>query len=301
MTLTELRYIVALAQERHFGRAAARCFVSQPTLSFAVQRLEAELAVVLFERGKNVATLTSVGEKIVSQAQRALEETERIKIIAQQGGDQLSGPLKLGVIPTVGPYILPSLIPILHRRAPAMPLEIEETITANLEDLLTNGTLDAVVVALPFNIPGIVTEPLYDEPFKAIVPKGHFWEKRVSIKASELAGQNLLLLRAGHCFRGQVIEACPNLSQPETTLMQGNSLETIRNMVASGLGMSVLPCSALTPKHESALVVTLDFDRPVPCRRIVLAWRKSYTRPVAIQTLRASIAALRISCLMILN
>ncbi|HKC94295.1 MAG TPA: LysR family transcriptional regulator, partial [Nitrospira sp.] len=164
MTLTELRYIVAVAQERHFGRAAERCFITQPALSLAIQKLEDSLGTTIFERRKNQIALTPLGEKIVQQAQRVLEEAEQINLIVAQGKDQLAGPLRLGVIATVGPYILPDLIPLLHKRAPAMPLEIEENLTANLNQMLLHGKLDAIIVALPHEETGVMTRPLYEEP-----------------------------------------------------------------------------------------------------------------------------------------
>ncbi len=295
MTLTELRYIVAVAQERHFGRAAARCFITQPALSLAIQKLEEELGAVLFERRKNEITLTPIGEKIVHQAQRILEEADQLKAIAAQGKDQLAGPLRLGVIATVGPYLLPELIPILHKRAPAMPLEIEENLTANLSAMLKSGKLDAVILALPFDEPGIVTQPLYAEPFKVVVPVTHPWAKKSRIDAGQLGKEKVLLPHAGHCFRRQVLEACPEVSRSDTEGIQGNSLETIRQMAASGLGITVLPCSALTPKHHNKRLVAVKFAEPIPERTIGLAWRKGFARPVALQVIRESVQAVKVS------
>lgn len=294
MTLTEFRYIVAVAQERHFGRASARCFITQPALSLAIQKLEDELGVAIFERRKNDVTLTPVGEKIVEQAQRVLEEADRIKLIAAQGKDQLVGLLRLGVIATVGPYILPDLVPILHKRAPAMALEIEENLTANLTTMLKNGKLDAVIIALPFDEPGIVTHPLYEEVFKLVVPVNHSWANKKSVDSRKLGSEKVILPHAGHCFRAQVLEACPELSRSDTEGMQGNSLETIRHMVASGLGITVLPCSALTPKYRNKRLTALPFTEPVPARHIGLAWRKGFTRPNALKTVADSIRTLKI-------
>ncbi len=294
MTLTELRYIVAVAQERHFGRAAARCFITQPALSLAIQKLEEELGAVLFERRKNEITLTPIGEKIVHQAQRVLEEADQLKAIAVQGKDQLAGPLRLGVIATVGPYLLPELIPILHKRAPAMPLEIEENLTANLSVMLKSGKLDVIVLALPFDEPGIVTQPLYAEPFKVVVPVTHPWAKKSRIDAGQLGTEKVLLPHAGHCFRRQVLEACPEVSRSDTEGIQGNSLETIRQMVASGLGITVLPCSALTPKHQNKRLVAVKLAEPVPERTIGLAWRKGFARPVALKVIRESVQMVKV-------
>jgi LysR family hydrogen peroxide-inducible transcriptional activator len=289
MTLTELRYIVAVAQDRHFGRAAARSSITQPALSLAVQKLEEELGVTIFERRKNQIEVTPIGERLIHQAQRVLEEVEQMTVIAAQGKNQLVGPLRFGVIATVGPYLLPDLVPMLHRRAPQMPLEIEENLTVNLSAMLKSGKLDVVMIALPFDEPGIVTQALYDEPFKAVVPMGHPWAKKSQLDPRALTTQRVLLPHAGHCFRHQVLESCPELSRADTEALQGNSLETIRHMVASGLGITVLPSSALTPKHQNKRLVAIPFTKPVPQRRIALAWRKGFTRPNAIKAIQESV------------
>jgi len=293
MTLNELRYIVAVAQERSFGRAAAKCFVSQPALSVAIQKLEEELGTLVFERGKNEVTVTPVGERIVEQAQRVLEESSRIRDIAQSGRNQLTGTLTLGVIYTVGPYLLPDLIPALHERAPQMPLDIEENLTENLEAGLKSGRLDAAIIALPFAPPGVVTEFLYEEPFQVVVPHGHKWASRKSIQPDELANEHAILLNVGHCFRDQVLDACPELNRGEAQVARTSSLETVRNMVASGLGVSVLPRDALIPRYHSKLVVAVPFSRPVPSRRVALAYRRSFPRPQAIEAIRDAVASCR--------
>jgi LysR family hydrogen peroxide-inducible transcriptional activator len=298
MTLTELRYVVALAQERHFGRAAQKCFVTQPTLSLALAKLEDELGVKLFERNKNEVLLTARGQAIVEQARRVLDEVGRIQHIARGGQDQLAGALRLGVIPTIGPYLLPDLIPILRKRAPAMPLAIEENLTGNLAPMLREGELDAVVIALPFAVPGVKTRLLYEEPFSVVVPEGHRWQARKALKPGDLNQENLLVLNSGHCFRDQVLEACPG--QSNTALPEGragSSLETIRNMVASGLGVSVLPASALTPRYSSKLLKVVPFSSPVPSRKVALAWRTSFDRPVAVETLADAIRSVKMPCL----
>ncbi len=301
MTLTELKYIVAVAQERHFGRAADRCFITQPALSLAIQKLEEELGAAVFERRKKDIALTPIGEKIVQQAQRVLEEAEQVKVIAAEGKDQLVGPLRLGVIATVGPYLLPELIPLLHRRAPRMPLEIEENLTANLSGMLKHGKLDVVILALPFDEPGIITQPVYAEPFHVVVPVGHPWAKRSRIDPDHLGREQVLLPHAGHCFRRQVLDACPEISRPDAEGIQGNSLETIRQMVASGLGITVLPCSALSKRHHNKRLATVRFSDPVPERTIGLAWRKGFTRPMALTTLRDVIQSVNIPGLEILQ
>jgi LysR family hydrogen peroxide-inducible transcriptional activator len=298
VTLTELRYVVALARERHFGRAAQKCFVTQPTLSLALAKLEDELGVRLFERNKNEVLVTSRGQAIVEQARRVLDEVGRIHDLARGGRDQLSGALRLGVIPTIGPYLLPDLVPILRKRAAAMPLAIEENLTAHLAPMLRDGEVDVAIIALPFSIPGVTTRILYEEPFSVVVPQGHPWEARRSVKPGELSGQNLLVLNAGHCFRDQVLEACPG--QSNTAIPEGragSSLETIRNMVASGLGVSVLPASALAARYSSRLLKVVPFTTPVPSRKVALAWRASFDRPLAIETLTEAIRAVKIPCL----
>ena len=301
MTLTELKYIVAVAQERHFGRAADRCFITQPALSLAIQKLEDELGAPVFERRKNDIALTAIGGKIVQQAQRVLEEADQLKVIAAEGKDQLVGPLRLGVIATVGPYLLPELIPLLHKRAPRMPLEIEENLTANLSTMLKHGKLDVVILALPFEESGILTQAVYAEPFHVVVPVTHPWAKKSRIAADHLGREQVLLPHAGHCFRRQVLDACPEVSRPDAEGIQGNSLETIRQMVASGLGITVLPCSALTKRHRNKRLATVKFAEPVPERTIGLAWRKGFTRPMALTTLRDSIQSVKVPGLEMLD
>ena len=296
MTLTELQYIVALAQERHFKRAADRVFVTQPALSLAVKKLEQELGVAIFERRSPRISLTPLGEQIVQQAQQVLEGASQIKALASQGDNQLRGVLRLGVIATVGPYLLPSLIPVLHKHAPEMPLELEENLTAPLSLMLKNGQLDAVILALPFEEPGVMTQPLYREPFRVVVPVTHAWAKKKGpVEAGRLRSEKVLLPAAGHCFRRQVLESCPEVSRVEREGIQGNSLETLRQMVASGLGITVLPCSALTPKHQNKRLVSLRFADPVPERTIGLAWRKGYSRPFALQALIESVQTVKIA------
>jgi LysR family hydrogen peroxide-inducible transcriptional activator len=229
MTLNELRYIVAVAQEQNFRRAAEISFISQPALSLAIQKLEKELGLKIFERGKNNISVTPVGTEIVGQAQRILEEVERIREIARQGKDHLAGTLRLGIIYSVGPYLLPDLVPALKKLAPDMPLEIEENITGNLDTLLRNGKLDVIIIALPFGDSGIATQAVYDEPFEVVVDNEHRWANRRSIKAEELSAEKVLLLDSGHCFSNQVAEACPELNRKGADIQQGTSFETIRN------------------------------------------------------------------------
>jgi LysR family hydrogen peroxide-inducible transcriptional activator len=295
MTLNEFRFIVAVAQERNFRRAAEKCFISQPALSLAIQKLEDELGLKIFERGKNEVTLTTVGTAVVEQAQRVLEEAEHIREIAAQGKNQLIAPLRVGIIHSVGPYLLPDLIPALKKVAPQMSLEIEENITANLDTLLRNGKLDVIIIALPFGDTGIVTRALYDEPFEVVTSNEHHWAERRNVKATELSDEKVLLLDAGHCFSNQVAEACPELERKGAEIQQGTSLETIRNMVASGLGITVLPASANSARYRSRLLKVIPFAKPVPSRRIALAWRKSFARTQAIDALERAVAQAKIT------
>ena len=301
MTLNELRYIVAVARERNFRRAAEKSFVSQPALSLAIQKLEDELGVQIFERGKNTISVTPVGAKIVEQAQRVLEEAGHLLEIANRGNDQLSGALRVGIIYSVGPYLLPDLIPALRKLAPNMPLEVEENITGNLDVLLRNGKIDVAIIALPYGDAGIITRPLYDEPFEVVVGIDHRWAGRRSIKPEELASEKVLLLDSGHCFSNQVAEACPELTRKGAEIQQGTSLETIRNMAASGLGITVLPVSANSARYRNRLLRVIPFAKPAPSRRIALAWRKSFSRVQAIEVLAQAVARANISGIKLLR
>jgi LysR family transcriptional regulator, hydrogen peroxide-inducible genes activator len=298
MTLTELKYVVALAQERHFGRAAQKCFVTQPTLSLALAKLEDELGVRLFERNKNEVLVTPMGAGIVEQARRVLDEAGKIASLAKGAQDQLAGALRLGVIPTIGPYLLPELVPILRKRAPDMPLMIEENYTGSLVPLLRDGEIDVALIALPFAVPGVKTRALYEEPFSVVVPEGHAWAKKKRVRPDELTGESLLVLNAGHCFREQVLEACPgqaNTASPEGR--SGSSLETIRNMVASGLGVSVLPDTALQPRYANKLVRVIPFTEPAPSRKVAIAWRTSFSRPKAVEAVAQAVLDVKLDCL----
>lgn len=303
MTLTELRYIVALDTERHFGRAADRSFVSQPTLSVALRKLEDQLGVVLFERQRGQVKPTPIGSRIIDQARKVLAEAKQIEALAEEGQDELKGKLRIGAIYTVGPYLLPRLIPKLRESAPQMPLVIEENYTHELAKQLSRGELDVILVAEPFEEVGISTWAVYDEAFVVGLPPSHAWAKRKRIKPDELADDHLLMLGPGHCFRDQVLESCPRCAQVSNDAeerMAGSSLETIRHMVASGLGITVLPQSSIKPLTQDDLLVAVPFSGKPPQRRILLAWRSSFTRPQAISALRDAIlesALPGVSCL----
>ena len=288
MTLTELRYIVTLADTAHFGRAAKQCFVSQPTLSVAIKRLEAELDITIFERRKNGVLVTDIGNKIIEQARKTLFQADVVKELAKGEKDQLVSPLKVGAIHTVGPYIFPDLVHQLRLIAPQMPLYIEENFTVNLRAKLLSAELDAVIVALPFSEPDVVTTPLYQEDFLMLLNRSHPWSQQSTVDTQALAETELLLLGEGHCFRDQILESCVSLQQAlnkQQHSTQGSSLETIRMMVESGLGSSVIPASAAHQNRNSQELVTLPFSDPVPSRTIALAWRASFPRTKAIDHL----------------
>jgi len=292
MTLTEMRYIVALARERHFGKAAEACHVSQPTLSVALKKVEGQLGAALFERSAADVRITALGERIVTQARRVLEEAVRLEEIAGTGGDPLSGPLRVGVIYSIAPYMLPQFIPALHKHAPAMPLYLKEDFTANLIPALKAGELDVIVIALPFAEAGLVAQAVYEEPFRVVVPAQHHWAGRASVDADELDGQNMLLLGHGNCFRDQVLESCPRLSAPNAleNSLEGGSLETIRYMVASGAGVAVMPSTAADPLiDKEPMVRVLPFQGKQPSRTVGLVWRVTFPRPKAIDAVRAAL------------
>lgn len=296
MTLTELRYVVALARERHFGRAAAACFVSQPTLSVAVKKLEEELGILIFERYQHEVAITPVGERIIEQAQEVLEQAAAIKAIAAEGKDQLKGEFRLGIIYTVGAYLLPKLIPFLHDRASEFRLIIDEDFTANLAPKLRRGDLDAVIVSTPFDLPAVAVEVLYEEPFVVALPRGHALARKQRISTDEMINETLLLLKTGNCFRDQVMAVCPacrgdtfSRDRIQKTL-EGTSIETIRSMVAAGSGITILP--RLSAREDSGIGPLLDirqFTEPVPSREIAIAYRTTFPREKAIALIRDAV------------
>jgi LysR family hydrogen peroxide-inducible transcriptional activator len=296
MTLTELKYIVAVARERHFGRAAEACFVSQPTLSVAIKKLEEELDLKLFERGTSEVAVTPLGEQIVRQAQQVIEQAAAIKDIAKRGKDPVSGPLRLGIIYTIGPYLLPDLVRQAIERVPQMPLMLQENFTAKLLEMLRTGELDCAIMAEPFPDTGLAMAPLYDEPFMAAVPTGHALAGRTAIPAEELKQETMLLLGTGHCFRDHVLEVCPEYARFDSHAQgirksfEGSSLETIKYMVASGMGVTVVPQLSV-PKDPQPHIRYIAFSEPVPTRRVVLAWRRTFPRYEAIAALRNCIVA----------
>jgi LysR family hydrogen peroxide-inducible transcriptional activator len=301
VTLTELRYVVAVARERHFGRAAASCFVSQPTLSVAIRKLENELDVQIFERRRNEVAVTPAGRRIVEQARAVLEQTDALRLVAEEGRNQLKGELRLGVIYTVGPYLLPRLIPILHRKAPDLGLIIDEDFTAALAEKLRSGALDMIIVSAPFELSAVEIARLYEETLLVAMPKGHPLSKKKQVRAEDLLEETLLLLRAGNCFREQVIEACPacrgdafSHKRLQKTL-EGSSLETIRQMVAAGSGVTVLPATSVHANTGlDRMLEYRPFARPEPRRAIHLAWRSGYPRDRLVALIRDGMADCRL-------
>ena len=309
MTLTELKYIVAVAREKHFGKAADACYVSQPTLSVAVKKLEQELDVKLFERSANEVTVTPLGEEIVRQAQSVLEQAANIKDIAKRGKDPLAGPLKLGVIYTIAPYLLPALVRQVIDRSPQMPLMLQENFTVKLMEMLRTGEIDCAILAEPFPDTGLAIAPLYDEPFFAALPAHHPLATHTSLTTDELKRETMLLLGTGHCFRDHVLEVCPEFARFSSDAegirksFEGSSLETIKHMVAAGMGVTLVPRLSVPkealesgPGHVAdAYIKYLPVQdgngiHP-PTRRVVLAWRRSFTRYEAIAALRNAIYA----------
>ena len=268
MTLSELRFVVSVAQEKNFRRAAAKSFVSQPALSLAIKKIENELGLLIFERNRMGISLTTVGEKIVNQAQIVLEEVDKIKAMSAAERNTQQVEVKIGLIYSIAPYLLPSIIPLVKNSSPEIILEAEEDITTNLIKKLEEGSIDAAIIALPFVVPGIETQPLYDEPFKVLIPTKHPWNNKQKINAKELKNEKILLLDNTHCFSMQVREACPGISD-KAEVQAGTSLETIRNMVASNLGISILPQSATVKNYSNDSINILSFEKikvPTPTR-----------------------------------
>lgn len=292
MTLTELRYIVAVAKEKQFCKAAKACFVSQPTLSLGIKKLEDELGVLLFERKHQDLVITPIGQKIVEQAERALKEVKAIKELAQLDHDPMSEPLKLGAIHTVGPYLFPDLLPVVQENAPQLPLLVEENYTSELTKKLKNGDIDVAIISLPYNEAGIDSEVLYEEPFVILVPSSHPLAMNDTISVKQLARESILLLGPQHCFRDQVLALCPdcfktrNEEEDIHSTFEGSSLETIRFMVAGGVGVTIVPrMAACADRYAQRLINIKHFTGIDPSRKIALAWRKNFTRMAAIDML----------------
>jgi LysR family hydrogen peroxide-inducible transcriptional activator len=286
MNLRDLRYLVALADERHFGKAAERCFVSQPTLSAQVRKLEEYLGVPLVERQPKRVALTPTGEKVVRRARVLLQEADAIVELARNDRDPLAGPLKLALIPTVGPYLLPHIAGRLRRELPRLKLMLYEYQTEPLLVKLRGGEIDVGVIALPVLLDGLESAELYEEPFTLAVPASHALADHERIRVDDLRGETLLLLEDGHCLRDQALEVCSRIRVNEAQDYRATSLETLRQMVAAGHGITLLPeLAAETPVGTARGLRIKPFARPAPSRTIGAVWRKSTTRTPAIEAI----------------
>lgn len=276
MNLRDLSYLVALAEYRHFGRAAEASFVSQPTLSTQIRKLEDELGVALVERTPRKVLLTETGREIARRARGVLSQVDEIKSIAQRTRDPESGTIRLGIFPTLGPYLLPHVVPHLRSRFPRLELLLREEKTEQVLHMLREGTLDAGILALPVHDESLHTEFLFEEPFVLAVPSGHELASHTSLRMEDLSQQNLLLLEDGHCLRDQALEVCHLAGAGEKTGFRATSLETLRQMVSANVGITLLPALAVKPPvAQSPNVSLIEFEAPVPSRRIAMLWRKS--------------------------
>jgi LysR family hydrogen peroxide-inducible transcriptional activator len=294
MTLQELRYLVALADKGHFVRAAESCNVGQPTLSTQLKKLEEYLGVTLFERNKHQLRPTAVGEKVIERARCALGVVEEIRQLARAGHDPMNGPLRLGVIPTLGPYLIPSLIPAIREAFPGLHLFLREDLTANLLERLRQGRLDALLLALPVRGGDVEVQSLFDEEFVVALPASHPLADKTQITEAELAGLNVLLLEEGHCMRDQALAICARTSEEQREELKGTSLETLRQMVAAGVGCTLLPRLAAHPSAGSvhaSMVQIRPFAAPVPTRTIGIVWRRNYPRAGTVTRLAQLIMA----------
>ena len=286
LKLKDLRYLVAVADTRHFGRAAERSFVSQPTLSAQVRKLEEYLGVPLVERQPKRVAMTPTGEKVVRRARVLLQEADAIVELARNDRDPLAGPLKLALIPTVGPYLLPHIAGRLRRELPRLKLMLYEYQTEPLLEKLRAGEIDVGVIALPVMLDGLESAELYEEPFTLAVPASHALADHERIKVDDLRGETLLLLEDGHCLRDQALEVCSRIRVNEAQDYRATSLETLRQMVAAGHGITLLPeLAAETPVGTARGLRIKPFARPAPSRTIGAVWRKSTTRAPAIDAI----------------
>ena len=286
LKLKDLRYLVAVADERHFGRAAARCFVSQPTLSAQLKKLEEYLGVQLIERAPNNVSLTAAGEAIVARARRMLEAADEVVALARSQRDPLAGPLRVALLPTIGPYLLPRIAPLVRKALPRLELRLYEYQTAPMLAKLHAGELDVGILALPVELAGLESRELYREPFLVALPEQHPLASHASVRHADLKDQKLLLLEEGHCLRDQALEVCSRVGVRDQQDFRATSLETLRQMVATGAGITLLPELAGSGAYRSARGVALrPFAKPCPVRHIGAVWRKSSARLAAIEAL----------------
>jgi len=282
--LKDLRYLVAVADTGHFGKAAERCFISQPTLSAQLKKLEDYLGVQLIERQSRGATLTQAGAQIVARARLILSASDEVVTIAQTYRDPLSGRLKVAMIPTVGPYVLPQVAPAVRKQMPRLDLLLFEYQTAAMLEKLQSGDIDVGVLALPVDIDGLATRKLYDEDFNVALPEHHRLAKQATVRIADLENESLLLLEEGHCLRDQALEVCSRISIHERQDFRATSLETLRQMVAAGAGVTLMPQLASRGAYGNARgVVIRPLVKPTPHRQIGAIWRKSSARLAAIE------------------
>jgi LysR family hydrogen peroxide-inducible transcriptional activator len=292
MNLRDLRYLVALADTKHFGKAATRCHVSQPTLSAQIKKLEEYLGIELIERQPRRVALTEMGEQVVDRARRIVSDSDALLTLARSQRDPLSGSLKLALIPTIGPYLLPLVAKKLRKQFPKLKLMLYEYQTDQLLEALRAGEIDIGILALPVHADGVDTHKLYDEEFTIALPKDHPLANRNTIKLDELSSDSLLLLEDGHCLRDQALEICGRASLEEDQDYRATSLETLRQMVAAGTGVTLLPkLSTMGPFSADKSVLIKSFPRPVPFRTVGSVWRKSTTRSAAIQAVNDVVGA----------
>lgn len=294
MTLQELRYLVALAEQGNFVRAAASCHVGQPTLSTQLKKLEETLGVTLFERNKHRLIPTPIGEQIVEQARVALGVVARIRDLARVGNDPMKGPLRLGVIPTLGPYLIPRVLSKVRATFSKLQLFLREDLTANLLERLRKGRLDALLLALPVRGDDLESIELFREPFTVALPSGHAFAAKRVISETDLAELNVLLLEEGHCLRDQALEICGAVPSEEREELKATSLETLRQMVAAGVGCTLLPKLAAMPgvgSVQDGMVDIRPLAAPEPFRTIGLVWRQRYPREATVRALAKLIIA----------
>ena len=281
--LKDLRYLVAVADTRHFGRAAERCFVSQPTLSAQLKKLEQSLGVQLIERQPNNVALTDPGEQIVARARRILEACEEVTTLARSHRDPLAGVLRVALLPTIGPYLLPHIARPLQRALPRLQLHLHEYQTMPMLERLKAGELDVGILALPVDLDGLEARELFSEPFKVLIPDRHALAQRSRVTMGDLEGQSLLLLEEGHCLRDQALALCSRAGLGERQDFSATSLETLRQMVATGAGITLLPQLATEGAYGNARGTrVLPFAKPVPSRRVGAVWRTTSARRAAI-------------------
>jgi LysR family hydrogen peroxide-inducible transcriptional activator len=290
VNLRDLRYLVALADARHFGRAAEASHVSQPTLSTQIRKLEEQLGVKLIERQPRNVTLTDVGERVVGRARRIVQDADDIGELARESRDPLAGVLKVAFIPTLGPYLLPLVTPRVRKRLPRLQLMLYEYQTGPLLERLRAGELDLGVLALGVDVAGLEVRPLHDEAFTLAVPSDHRLARKPTVRTQDLAGETLLLLEDGHCLRDQALDVCSRIDVREAEDFRATSLETLRQMVSAGLGITLLPELATEgPFAAQKNIAIRPFAKPVPRRTIGAVWRRTSTRGPAIEAMCAAL------------